>query len=92
MKEKILKVIDEKIRPYLNSHNGNIEIVEIKDEIVKIRLLGQCSNCISTRYTIEDVIESSLKSEIPEIKKVEIIDYISEDTLNLAKKILSKGL
>jgi Fe-S cluster biogenesis protein NfuA len=92
MNKKILKIIDKKIRPYLNSHNGDIEVMEIKDGIVKVRLLGQCSNCISTRYTMENIIESSLKSEISEVKKVELIDYISEDTLNLAKKILSKGI
>jgi Fe-S cluster biogenesis protein NfuA len=90
MKEKVLKVIDEKVRPYLNEHSGDIEILEIKDGIVKIKLLGQCKGCISAKYTIEDLVEASLKEEIPEFKKVELIDCLSEETLNMAKKILGK--
>lgn len=90
MKEKILKIIEEKVRPYLNSHNGDIEVIEVKEGIVKIKLLGQCSNCISAKYTVQDLVEGSIKDEIPEIKSVEVIDYIDEDTLNLARKILSK--
>ncbi|BAH07718.1 hypothetical protein CKR_2667 [Clostridium kluyveri NBRC 12016] len=90
MKEKILKVIDEKVRPYLNSHNGDIEVVGVKDGVVKVKLLGQCSGCISAKYTVQDIVEGSIKNEIPEIKSVEVIDYIDEDTLNMARKILSK--
>ncbi|MCH3964798.1 MAG: NifU family protein [Clostridium sp.] len=90
MNEKVLKVIDEKVRPYLNSHNGDVQILDIKDGVVKIRLLGQCGNCISAKYTVHDIIESAIKKEISGIKGVELIDYISEDTLNMARKILSK--
>ena len=90
MKEKILKIIDEKVRPYLNGHNGDIEVVEVKDGIVKVKLLGQCSGCISAKYTVQDIVEASIKDEVPEIKSVEVIDYINEDTLNMARKILSK--
>ncbi|WP_368490145.1 NifU family protein [Clostridium sp. BJN0013] len=90
MKERVLKIIEEKVRPYLNSHNGDIEVVEVKEGIVKVKLLGQCSGCISAKYTVQDLVEGSIKDEIPEIKSVEVIDYIDEDTLNLARKILSK--
>lgn len=90
MNEKILKVIDEKVRPYLSSHNGDIQVLGVKDGVVKIKLLGKCSGCISAKYTVQDVVETSLKSEIPEIKKVELIDYLSEETLDMARKILSK--
>lgn len=90
MNERVLKIIDEKVRPYLKSHNGDIRVLEIKDGLVKIRLLGQCGNCISAKYTVHDIVESAIKEEIPEIKGVELIDYISEDTLNMARKILNK--
>lgn len=90
MREEILKVIDEKVRPYLNGHNGDIEVLDVKDGIVKIKLLGQCSGCISAKYTVHDIVETSLKEEIPEIRKVELIDCLSEETLNMARKILNK--
>ncbi|WP_446898642.1 NifU family protein [Clostridium sp. LBM24168] len=90
MNERVLKVIDEKVRPYLNSHNGDIQVIEIKDGMVKVRLLGQCGNCISAKYTVQEIVESAIKEDIPEIKGVELVDFISEDTLNMARKILSK--
>lgn len=92
MKEKVLEVINEKIRPYLKSHNGDIELLDIEDGAVKIRLLGQCSGCMSANYTVKDVIETSLKEKIPQIKKVELIDCISEETLDMARKILSRSI
>ncbi|AWI03240.1 NifU family protein [Clostridium drakei] len=90
MNENILKVIDKKVRPYLNGHNGDIQVLEVKDGIVKIRLLGQCSGCISAKYTVQDIVESSLREEIPEINKVELVDSLSEETLDMARKILSR--
>lgn len=92
MNKKILKLINEKVRPYLNSHNGDIQVLEIKDGIVRIRLLGQCVNCISAKDTVQNVVESTIRSEVPEIKKVELVDFVSEDILNFAHKILSKNV
>ncbi|MBR9647177.1 NifU family protein [Clostridium tyrobutyricum] len=92
MKDRILKVIEEKIRPYLNSHNGDIEFLDIRDGIVKIRFLGECSSCISAKYTVKDIVETSLKKEIPEIKEVQLIQYMDEEMISMAKKILSKKI
>lgn len=87
MKKKIMEVIDKSIRPYLNSHNGDIQLVGVKDGVVKVRLLGQCSNCALSRDTVKNVIETSLKLKIEQVKEVEVVDYISQDTLELAKNI-----
>ncbi|MBF0714308.1 NifU family protein [Gemella sp. GH3] len=60
----------EKIRPKLQLDNGDIEFINYKDGVLKVRMLGACSTCsvadITMKYAIEDVI----KSKIPEIKKV----------------------
>ncbi len=90
MEEEILKVINKTIRPYLNSHNGDIQLIGIKDGVVTVRLLGQCSNCPLSRNTVKNVIETSLKLNIEKVKEVEVVDYMSQDTLDLAKKILNK--
>lgn len=91
MKEKILEVIDKKIRPYLRSHKGDVELLDIEDGVVRIRLLGQCSGCISADYTVKDVIETFLKEKIPQIKKVELVNCMSEETLDMARKILGRN-
>lgn len=92
IEEKIQQVIDEKVKPYLGEHNGDIKLLGIKDGVVQIKLLGQCSGCVSAKYTVENVVETALMTEIPEIKEVQLINYVNEETLNMARKILSKSI
>lgn len=89
--EKIIQVIDEKVKPYLREHNGDIELLGVCNGVVKIKLLGQCSVCPSAKFTVEDVIETSLRAEIPNIEKVELINYVSDEILDIARKILKKA-
>ncbi|MCY6484324.1 NifU family protein [Clostridium aestuarii] len=89
--ELVEKVLDEKVRPYLESHYGNVKVENIEDGIVEIQLLGKCSGCPSAKYTVEEIIETALKAEIPEIKKVELSSVISEELLGFARKILKKN-
>lgn len=88
--KKIEEVLQKEIRPYLSSHYGDIEIMSYKNDILKIRLLGQCKNCPSAKFTVEDVIESKLKETIPNLKKVILNNDVSEELYSFAKKILNK--
>ncbi len=69
MKEKVEKALD-KIRPTLMADGGNVELVEVKDGVVKVKLTGACGGCPMSQMTLKMGIERSLKSEIPEIKEV----------------------
>ena len=91
IEKKIQQIINEKVVPYLKQHGGNIKFLGIEDGIVKVKLLGQCSGCASSQYTVENVVKASIKEEIPEVKDVELIN-ISEETLDIARKILSKSM
>ncbi|PAB59443.1 NifU family protein [Anaeromicrobium sediminis] len=91
MKEKVLKVMEEIIRPQLAKHYGDISLVDVKDNVVYVKLLGACSGCPSARFTIEDVVLASLQNEIPSIEKVELVQEVSSELLDMAKKILRKG-
>lgn len=72
MKEKIAKIIKDHIRPFLISHGGDIELVEItKDKVVKVRLTGACQNCPVAEQTLTNLVENMIKSQVPQIKKVE---------------------
>lgn len=72
MKEKILQVIEEKIRPYLEADGGGIEFVEFEEATgtVKVRLQGACACCPGARMTMSMGVEAALKDEIPEVKRV----------------------
>lgn len=67
--EKINTVLDM-IRPFLINDGGNIQFVKYENNIVYIKLQGACADCLSVDYTINEVIETALKEEIPSIKKV----------------------
>ena len=73
MREKIEKAI-EKIRPFLQRDGGDIELVDIVDNVVKVRLKGACSGCPMSQMTLKQGVEKALKEEVPEITKVEAVD------------------
>jgi Fe-S cluster biogenesis protein NfuA len=89
MVEKIQKAIDSKIRPLLAEHNGDIELIKVKDGIVEVKLLGACSGCPSARFTMEELVESVIL-KIPEVKQVKMVDPISSEMLDLARQLLKK--
>jgi len=69
MEEKVIEVLN-KIRPKLQSDGGDVELVEIENGKVKLRLTGACDTCPMSQLTLKMVIENILKKEIPEIKEV----------------------
>jgi Fe-S cluster biogenesis protein NfuA len=69
MKEKVDKVLD-KIRPSLMADGGNVELVDVEDGVVKVRLTGACGGCPMSQMTLKMGIERLLKQEIPEIQEV----------------------
>ncbi|HEY3426536.1 MAG TPA: NifU family protein [Negativicutes bacterium] len=89
--EKIQEVIEQKVRPILNAHNGDIELVEITaDGFVKIRLTGACAACPGAQQTMSAVVETALKEVCPDIKGVIAVHQVSNDLINQALKILRK--
>jgi len=81
--------LDEYVRPQLAEHYGDVKILNFGDGILKIRLIGQCSNCPSAKDTVENVIEEELKKHVPEVEKIVLIEGVSDDLLDFAKKILN---
>lgn len=69
MREKVEKAL-EKIRPSLMADGGNVELVEVKEGVVKLKLTGACGGCPMSQLTLKMGIERFLKKEIPEIKEV----------------------
>jgi Fe-S cluster biogenesis protein NfuA len=72
MKEKVQAAI-EKIRPMLKADGGDVELVDIVDGIVQVRLQGACSGCPMSQMTLKNGIERIIKEEVPEIKSVESV-------------------
>ncbi|WP_068596471.1 NifU family protein [Vaginella massiliensis] len=60
----------EEIRPFLKSDGGDIELVSIEDDVVKVRLMGACIACSVNQMTLKSGVESTIKKHVPQIKKV----------------------
>ncbi len=89
MKE-LEKILNEKIRPRLQSHDGDVQVIDVVDGIVRVKLTGACSGCPSADLTTKDFIEDELKKNFSWVKEVRIINEVSEDLLEMARKILRK--
>ncbi|MBQ3511852.1 MAG: NifU family protein [Bacilli bacterium] len=71
--EKV-KVLIDKLRPFLINDGGNLEFVKLEDDIVYVRMMGACKDCEMMDITLKEGIEEIIVSEIPEIKEVRNID------------------
>ena len=69
MREKVEAAL-AKIRPALQADGGDVELVEVKGGVVKLRLKGACGSCPIASMTLKQGIERVLKAEIPEVKEV----------------------
>ena len=69
MKEKIEKALDL-IRPYLKADGGDVEVIEVTDGTVKVRLTGACGGCPMSTMTLKNAVERAIKQEVPEVKTV----------------------
>ncbi|MBN1643832.1 MAG: NifU family protein [Dehalococcoidales bacterium] len=69
MKEKVQEILNQ-IRPQLQVDGGDVELVDVKDGIVSVRLVGHCVGCPMSTMTLKNGIERILKSQIPDVKQV----------------------
>lgn len=92
MIKKIEHVLNEYVRPKLAEHYGDVKIIDFEDGVLSIKMQGQCSNCPSAKYTVEGIIEKEIKEHVPEVERLELIEGVSDELLDFAKKILNKEL
>ena len=69
---RITQVLDL-VRPYMQSHGGDVEFVKYEDTTVYVKLSGSCNGCSQSAVTLRDGVEEALKHNIPEIKNVEVV-------------------
>jgi len=72
MREMVEETL-KKIRPALEADGGGIELVDVVDGVVKVRLQGACQGCMGAQMTLKMGVERILKEEIPEVKSVEAV-------------------
>tara|TARA_B100001115_G_scaffold154714_1_gene125751 strand:- start:33 stop:572 length:540 start_codon:yes stop_codon:yes gene_type:complete len=70
IEKKIVKVLDQKVRPAVARDGGDIKFKEFKDGIVKVQLQGSCSGCPSSTMTLKQGVQNLLCHYVPEVKEV----------------------
>jgi Fe-S cluster biogenesis protein NfuA len=72
MREKIEEALKE-IRPSLQADGGDVELVDVENGIVKVRLTGACGGCPMSQMTLKQGIETCIKKAVPEVLSVEAV-------------------
>ena len=70
IEQKIVKILDQKIRPAVARDGGDIKFKEYKDGVVKVQLQGSCSGCPSSTMTLKKGVQNLLCHYLPEVKEV----------------------
>ena len=73
IEKKIIKILEQKIRPAVAKDGGDIKFKEFKNGLVKVQLQGSCSGCPSSTMTLKQGVQNLLRHYIPEVKEVEAI-------------------
>ena len=89
MEEKIQKIIDEVVNVQLNMHGGSATLTKYEDGVAWVKFLGACASCMSSSDTLELVVKESIMQALPEVKDVVLDNTVSEDLLDMARKILN---
>ncbi len=69
---EVEKALDE-VRPHLQMDGGDVELVGVKDGVVKVKLMGHCAGCPMSQMTIKWGVENYLKKKVPGVKAVEAV-------------------
>ncbi len=71
MQEQQVQEVLNKLRPFLLRDGGDVELIEVEDGIVRLRLMGACGNCPSSTITLKAGIERALVAEVPGVREIE---------------------
>ncbi len=91
MREEIERVLDEKVRPALRLHGGDIEVLDFADGVLHFRFLGHCSGCPSAFLTTEQLVREEVCAALPQVRDVVLEQRVSQSLLDQARAILNHG-
>jgi Fe-S cluster biogenesis protein NfuA len=73
IKKRVQEALDE-IRPQIQLDGGDVELVAVEKQTVKVRLVGHCAGCPMAAMTLKNGVEALIKQRVPEIQKVEAVE------------------
>ena len=91
IREQVEQILEERVRPMLHSHGGEVRLVDVRDGNVLVELQGACAGCPSADLSTKGFIENTLRAAIPELNAVELEQTVSDELLSFARRILRNG-
>jgi Fe-S cluster biogenesis protein NfuA len=93
MYQTIENIIETEIRPQLQAHGGDIELLGVSDDgKVRVRLIGECATCPASHLTLENLIEAVLKEKVPGVTEISVTQSVSDELIQDALRLLRKGV
>jgi Fe-S cluster biogenesis protein NfuA len=78
----------DSVRPYLRSHGGDVELLEVHEGVVRLRLQGSCHHCPSSAVTMQQTVEEAICGRAPEVTAVEVEGAPERDGRRVALPVL----
>ncbi|WP_019969288.1 NifU family protein [Mycobacterium sp. 141] len=89
VQHRIADALDS-VRPYLGSHGGDVDLLEVDGEVVRLRFAGSCKSCPSSAATLELAIEDAIKAAAPEISSIEVVPDEGAQQLISAQSLMAR--
>jgi Fe-S cluster biogenesis protein NfuA/nitrite reductase/ring-hydroxylating ferredoxin subunit len=82
----------EGVRPYLGSHGGDVTLLEVADDVVRLQFAGSCKSCPSSAVTLELAVEDAVRAAAPEINSIEVVAAETDSTASASALISADSL
>ena len=92
MEKEIIKVLKENVDPVLAEHYGGSVKPKLEDGVAYVRLTGACATCPAAHETIEDVVKAAILGNVEGVDDVVLDDSVSDELLDMARKIMNKEI
>ncbi|GBE66529.1 hypothetical protein MFM001_29910 [Mycobacterium sp. MFM001] len=80
----------DRVRPYLGSHGGDVHLLDVVDDTVRLQFSGSCKSCPSSAVTLELAVEDAIRAAAPEISSIEVVTADAEAAVIPAESLLTK--
>lgn len=90
--KQIESVLDAKVRPSLAAHGGDVIVLGLEHDVLKVRFTGQCSGCPAAHSTNEELISLEIREAFPWIRDIILVEETNPELLDMAHKILNHQL
>lgn len=87
---RLEKILNERVRPDLRTHGGDLEVLSMTDGVIRFRLLGYCSGCPSAYLTAEQLVKKQVMDALPEISDVMLVTQVSDSLMETARSLIQK--